>query len=547
MALSLAALVFFPASPAEATGVHPTVSISSAGACPDTTATITVSGLDSRTSYDIRIDGVKQNVVINNGVAVFTVPNKGKQITVSITYKYGNKEVCIKKCLTLKPVDCTPPPPPTPGVSGSATACQTAGGTGVATVNFSNLTSGRSYWYTVSGKDRVSFTPTGNTWSTTVELTPGTYDITISSDATTSSAAIPAKTFSVTVKPCPEYKVVLDSCQEPGGKGSATFSFTGLDDSRTYWLTVGTGDRIRVTPTEGKATSTVDREPGTYDVKLVAETGGGDLTVFTESVTVKPCPEYTAAVQACETVGGTGAAGLAFSHLDDSRTYRLLIAGLDAQEFTSTNGSWTSTVQLAPGTHQITIESAAYGSKPAITPVVLSVTVEPCPEPILIDLDTKCATDGVDGTVSVTVSGFVTGRDYRVVFAGIASDNTFTKTLTAVSGDSVVDGLIPGDYTVTVADLSAGDDKVDELTWSKAITVVPCAVDTDTPPTNPPGGGGDDFGVSDDSVTADDGTTLAHTGVELAGPLALGTGFLGLGLGLLAIRLIRARRRHETA
>ena len=545
MALSLAALVFLPASPADATGVHPTITLTSAGACPDTTAKVTVSGLDSKISYDIRIDGVKQDVVITNGVAVFTVPNKGKQITVSITYKYGNKEVCIKKCLTLKPVDCTPPPPPTPTVSGSATACQTAGGTGVATVTFGNLTSGRSYWLTVQGKDRTSFTPTGSSWSTTVELTPGTYDVTVSSDATSSSVAIPAKTFSVTVKPCPEHTVVLDSCQEPAGKGTATFSFTGLDDSRTYWLSVGAGDRIRVTPTDGKATTSVDREPGSYDVKLVAETGDGDSTVFTDSVTVKPCPEFTAAVQACETIGGTGAAGLTFSHLDDSRTYRLLVPGSPDQEFTSTDGKWTSTVQLAPGTHTITIESAAYGSKPAITPVVLTVTVEPCPQPVTIDLDTECAVDGLDGTVSVAVSGFVAGRDYRVLFTGTAGESTVSKTLTAGSGDEIVDGLLPGQYKVTVADLSAGTDHADELTWSKDIAVVACGVDDSETP--PPGGGGDDSGVSDNSVTANDVSALPHTGLDLAGPLALGSGFLGLGLGLLAIHFIRARRRHETA
>ena len=558
MALTLAALVFLPAVPAEATGVHPTITVTSTGDCPDTSVKVTVKGLYSDVDYDIRIDGVKQTVKVTDGVASFVVPNKGKQMTVSVTYKYKGKSICVKKCFTVKPVSCTPPTPPTPEFSGSVDACQTTGGKGAATLNFSNLDNNRSYWLTVQGSDRVSITPTGGKYTTTVDLAPGTYSITISSDATTKVAAIAAKTFSVTVEPCPEHTIKVDACQSVGGKGSVSLSFTGLDDSRTYWLTVGDGDRIRVLTTAGTASVTVDRAPGDYDVKLVADVTSSQplTTVLTDKVTVKPCPEFTITVDACQTIGGTGTAGLSFSDLNDNRSYVVTIDGANAQTITSTDGKWSSTVTLAAGTHEVTIESAATGSLPAIEKVTLKAVVEPCPEPITLDLDTTCAADSVDGTVSVAVSGFVEGRDYSVLFTGADGENAVSKTLTAASGDQIVDGLVPGDYTVTVTDVEAKTETNAPLTWSKLITVVPCKTDEPTPPTTPPGdGGGDDVGVSDDSVTPDDlddtetagVSALPHTGLELAAPFALGSGFLGLGLGLLALKQIRARRRNKTA
>ena len=551
MALALAALVVLPAAPAEATGVHPTITVTSTGDCPDTSIKVTVSGLYADVDYDIRIDGVKQTVRQTNGVATFTVPNKGKQITVSVTYKYKNKEICVKKCFTVKPVDCTPPTPPTPEFSASVDACHTTGGKGATTVNFSNLDNNRSYWLTLPGQDRVSITPSNGKYTTTIDLAPGTYDVTLSSDAGPKLAAIPEKTYSVTVEPCPEHTIKVDSCQSVGGKGTITLSFTGLDDSRSYWLTVGNGDRIRVLTTDGKATVSLDREPGDYDVKLVADVTSSqpETTVLTDKVTVKPCPEFTVAVQACETIGGTGTAGLDFTHLNDDRTYLVTIDGKDTQTITSKDGKWSSSVPLAPGAHEVTVESEATGSLPKIEKVTLTATVEPCPEPILIDLDAVCAPDGDEGSVAVDVSGFVAGRDYSVVFAGVDSENTFSKTLTAVSGVETIDGLIAGDYTLTVVDLDAKSDTDSALSWSSAVTVAPCAVDEETPPGD---GGGEDVGVSDDSVTnvSDDGdgvSALPHTGLELAAPFALGSGFLGLGLGLLALQQLRARRRNKTA
>lgn len=288
-ALALSALVILPVAPAaQATDAKPIISIQQTAACPGSDAVVTITTLYTQLTYDVTINGVTQEVINNNGTAVFDVPNAGPTVNVTIKWGTGGQKNVIDKTFTIDTIEC-------PAFMVDVDACTTVGGTGKALLTFDKLDDSRTYSLKIDGKDPVTGSSTNGTWKYDIDLAPGTYKATISSEKTADKPKIGDLSMSFTVEPCPtEVKIALtQSCSTDKSDGSVAIKLTGFTEGREYDITFtsATGKSYPVTA----STDTVTELPaGEYtmtvtDVDGRASNSSDEPLTFTRSITVKPC------------------------------------------------------------------------------------------------------------------------------------------------------------------------------------------------------------------------------------------------------------------
>ena len=288
-----------PSKPAHpTTGNHdskPVISLSTTNSCPDTSATVTITGLKGDVDYAVTVNGKSYDIVVTNGTAVFSVPHTDKSITVTVKYTVHGKTKTVSKCFTISPYEC-------PTVAALADSCDTVGGSGDLNLTLNKLDERRTYRVNVSGSDAITVKSTKGTWKKSVALAPGTYTVSVTTDAASGLPSVPEVRFHVTIDPCPEpVQIALtEKCANSNADGSVNVQVSGFVPGREY--NVSFHDRAEaptagtpITPT-GTTEVITGLEPGEYTLTVVdveAEPVSGQPLTWSKDVAVTSCTTTT--------------------------------------------------------------------------------------------------------------------------------------------------------------------------------------------------------------------------------------------------------------
>ena len=186
------------------------------------------------------------NTVANYPTINLAIPENvtGLSVVITDTAADAGDPNRTKQSITFATNPC-PKLPDTPVVT--ADVCTVVGGTLALHVTFSGLVPGRAYDVLLSTNGGTpvkvfdltatsSTYPTTGTWDHTVAA--GTYVVTIVDELVPAAASSAA---SVEVKDCPtqpDISFTVTECQEAGGKGEISVTFTGLGVGREYTVTI---------------------------------------------------------------------------------------------------------------------------------------------------------------------------------------------------------------------------------------------------------------------------------------------------------------------
>jgi hypothetical protein len=236
-----------------------------------------------------------------------------------------------------------------------------------------------------------------------------------------------------------------DNPSDPGPQfGSLVITVGGLPASAPANVTVTGPAGFSRTVT---ATTTLTQLPeGTYTVTTSDVTYEG--STYSGAPSTQSWPVAAGATVTVPNVNyalATGALSVTMSGLPQSANAVILISGPDG--YSRTLAAATDIVGLKPGAYlidaqEVQLTNARYAATPGTQQVVVAASLSPSVASVVYALAT--------GSLQVNITGLPQGAAAAITITGPGS---YSHSITA---ETVIDNLVPGSYTVTASNVSAG-------------------------------------------------------------------------------------------
>src|SRR5687767_5337692 len=217
-------------------------------------------------------------------------------------------------------------------------------------------------------------------------------------------------------------------------------------------LPVGANANVTVTGPGGfsralsATTSLTQLSAGTYTVVVSDVThDGSTYSAAPTSQSYQVAAGTTVSSTAVSYALATGGLSITLAGLPQSTQATIVVSGPDG--YSKSVGTTTSIVGLKPGTYLIEAHEVQLpGSKYAASVALQQVEVVASPSPSVANVVYAIAS----GSLQVNINGLPTGAAAAVTVAGPGNYST------TVTGQTVIDNLTPGLYTVTASNVNAG-------------------------------------------------------------------------------------------